>query len=151
MSATFSFYVVDDKKFPTQLENLSDQEKYKKLVEIATSQGSSWALLELDQSDFEKALDRIDSQLGAVRFLRMAVFNNSPHHLLSNESDCPFFGYLDPSQVKDLHARLERMPADWIENLLESEDEVTKEVLYAFQSSAEEADKKRHSLAVIHS
>jgi hypothetical protein len=96
-------------------------------------------------------LDKIDSQLGAVRFLRMAVFNNSPHHLLGNESNCPFFGYLDPSQVRDLHTRLERMPTDWIESLLESEDEVTKEVLYAFQSSAEEADKRGHSLTVIHS
>jgi hypothetical protein len=151
MSATFTFYVVDEKKVPTQLDNLNDQDKYKKLVEIVSSQGASWALLELNQSDFEKALDKMDSQLGAVKFLRSAVFNNSPHHLLSSESNCPFFGYLDPSQVRDLHARLERLPSDWIEGLLQSDDEVTKEVLYAFQSSAEEADKRGYALAIIHS
>jgi hypothetical protein len=150
MSATFKFYVVDEKKLPSEIEGVSDQEKYEKLLKAVVSNGSSWALLELKQVEFSKSLEKIDSQIGAIRFLPIQVFHNSPHRMLANNENCPFFGYFDPSQVKDLHLHLEQLPSAWLEELLNSEDEITKEVLYAFQSSAEEASKNGKALAVIH-
>ncbi len=141
MNVTLRLYVVDEKKMAPRTEGSSGKEKDDKRIATILNHGASWALMELKQNDLIGALEKIDAQIGSLRLLTRVVFNDK-------DSSC---SHLSHAQVKDLHACLESLPEAWVDALLNSDDEVTKEVLYAFQSSAEEAVKRGHALAVIHS
>lgn len=151
MSATFDLYVVDEKKLPTRMAGVTDQQKYEQLVAAVRREGGQWGHLELRVRDFASALELLDAHLGGTRFLPVFAFNNSPANVLGNFGNCPSFGYFNPAQTRDLHASLAGIPQQVLDNLALMNDDVFDQTLYAFQSSAEEAARRGYALAVIHS
>jgi hypothetical protein len=151
MSANFTLYVVDEGHLPSQMEGLSDLEKYQKLLVAVKAKGSRWTQLKMDVLDFANALETIDGEIGGTGFLPVFAFNNSPHDVLGPECDCPSFGYFNLEQVKDLHAVLNEMPPQVVEEILSAGGDVLEEVFYAFKSAAEEAATRGYALAIIHS
>lgn len=152
MSDIFTYYVVDEKKLPLNLDELSDQEKYEQLVKAVIANGARWANLELRTTDFAYTLEKIDTKIEGDGFLPVFSFNNSPNNVLGDDSDCPSFGYFNPEQVKDLGSVLEWLnSSNILEPMLDEGGEVMEEVYNAVQSSVEEAAKRNYALAVIHS
>ena len=150
MSATFTLYVVNEDKLPAKLEGLSDMEKYNRLVAAVEAEGARWAVLELRTEDFAAALESIDRRIGDTGFLPVFAFNNSPHNVLGNYGEGPCFGYFNPIQVKDLHACVQALSPETLEDDDVGEN-ILDEVFYAFESVAAEASKRGYALAVIHS
>jgi|GEM_PF-7029277 len=151
MSATFTLYVVDEGHLPSKMEGLSDLEKYQKLLVAVKAKGSRWAGLKMDVLDFAGALETIDGDIGGTGFLPVFAFNNSPHDVLGPACDCPSFGYFNPEQVKDLHAVLDEIPQQVVEELSSTGGDVLEETFYAFKSASEEAATRGYALAIIHS
>lgn len=152
MSEIFTYYVVNEKKLPLNLDKMSDQEKYERLVEAVKANGARWAILEFRTRDFAHALEKIDAQIEGNGFLPVFTFNNSPNNVLGNDSDCPCFGYFNPEQVKDLSSALKWLDsANRLKSMFDEGGEVVEDVYNAVQSCAEEANKRNYALAVIHS
>ncbi len=59
MTETFSLYVVDEEALPTELDTLSDQDKYDVLVGAIESDGSLNGSIEMSVDDFIDALEAI--------------------------------------------------------------------------------------------
>jgi hypothetical protein len=150
VSDSFTLYVVDEKKLPSTRQGRSDQQMYETLVEAVRAQGARWGELNAWTPDLAQALEHIDAQLGATKFLPVLAFNNSPHNVLGNDSDCPSFGYFNPKQVKDLSTVLGRLPESFVEELSLGEDDTAETVFAAFQSAAEEAVRRGYALAILH-
>ncbi|OJH36182.1 hypothetical protein [Cystobacter ferrugineus] len=150
MSDSFSLYVVDEKNLPAARQGRSDRQMYEALVESVRARGAKWGELNTWTLDLAQALERIDEQLGATKFLPVLAFNNSPQNVLGDDSDCPSFGYFNPKQVKDLSTVLGRLPGSFVEELSRDEDDTAETVLAAFQSAAEEAARRGYALAILH-
>jgi hypothetical protein len=150
MSETFSLYVVDEKKLPVNLDGLTDQQKYDKLVEEVEAKGGKWAQLELSTVSFAEALETIDAQMDWGQLLPVFSFNNSPHDLLGKKGDCPCFGYFRPSVIQDLIEAMDETPKQEFDRFINDEGALGA-VYSAYQSAIEEAGKRGYALAVIHS
>ena len=149
MHELVELYVIDEKKFSSKLERLSDREKYGMLVTAVKANGKLWQTIEVRISEFADALEIIDKRFGDTGFLPVFAFNNSPFDLLGPDSDCPDFGYFSPSQVEDLHACFQDLSEQDVQDLLSIGDKTIENVFYAFRSAAEEAARLGFALAVL--
>jgi hypothetical protein len=150
MSTVFTLYVIDERKLPKTLPGRSDANKHAQIVAAVTSQGAQWETIQLRETEFAKALEAIDQEMGATKFLPVFAFNNSPHNVLGDDSDAPCFGYFSPEQTQDLTACLNDVPDDVIADLVKAHGRAVESVFHAFQSAADEAAKRSYALAVIH-
>lgn len=150
MSSTFTFYVVDERKLPSDMPGLSDTQRHEKLVSLVEANGARWGQLELRLLDFAEALETIDWAIDGDKFLPVFAFNNSPHNLLGNESDAPDFGYFSPEQARDLDATLRERSLSELKSD-QADPIVLDQVLHAVRSAAAEAAKRGHALAIVHS
>lgn len=148
---TVNLYVIDEAKLPTRLDGLSDRQKYDRLVSIVEKDGAFWESIHMRADAFIRALESIDTEIGGTGFLPIFTFNNSPGNVLGDDSNCPNFGYFDPSQVQDLYETLNGIPNQDLKKLKESGGYTLETVLNVFYSAAEEANKRGHALAIIHS
>jgi hypothetical protein len=149
MTETFSLYVVDEEALPTELDTLSDQEKYDVLVAAIESDGSLNASIEMSVDDFVDALEAIDGYIEGDRFLPVNAMNNSPYDVLGKNSDCPYFGYFGPGDAQRVFNALSDIPEDTID-LIES-FESHSEVFYALRDAAMDAVDAGYALAIVHS
>lgn len=152
MSATYKLYIVNEQKLPVsdRYFGLSDQKKYELLVESVEATGAAWGHLELSSEAFRSALEAIDEEIGGTKFLPILAHNNSPGNVLGNYGDCPPFGYFSPVQAQDLHDCLAELDPEATDSLIEAGGDFTEKVLYAFQSAAAEAARRKAGIAVLH-
>ncbi len=149
MSATFTLYIVDEKKLPHSLGGASHQEDYGGLVAAVKTSGARWAVLQLRAGTFLDALEAIDAKMGATGFLSALSLHNSHHNVLDSVESSRF-GFFTPEQTRELHTRLRAMPAEVRETLADTEPAIAK-VLHAYESTAAEAARRGYAVAVVHS
>jgi len=148
MSETFTLYVVDEDLLPTELVGNDDEEMYEQLVSAVGENGTLETTVEMTEDDFVDALESIDKLIDGNRLLPNNAMNHSPHELLGNNSDCPYFGYFSPAQVQELLFLFESLSDEQID-IIESV-ETHSQVFSAFRSAAESALDFEHALAIVH-
>lgn len=149
MTETFSLYVVDEEALPTDLDTLSDQEKYDVLVGAVESEGNLNGSVEMSVDDFIDALEAIDGYIDGDRFLPINAMNNSPYDVLGKNSDCPYFGYFGPGDVQRVFNSLNDTSEETMD-LIES-FEVHAEVFYALKEATMNAVESGYAVAIVHS
>jgi hypothetical protein len=148
MTETFSTYTVDEDSLPSELDSLSDQEKYDRLVAAVQSKGIFQATLEMTVDDFIDALEALDEHMNGDRFLPIGAMNNSPFNILEKNGDCPYFGYFDPADVQRLVNGIENLSDDALDTI--ESFETHSEAFQMIRSAAHKALADGLAVAIIH-
>jgi len=67
---------VDESRLPSTLPDLTDQQKFEKLVESVQRFGALWESLEVPEQQFASALEKVDKTLKGNGFLPVFSFNS---------------------------------------------------------------------------
>ncbi len=148
MTESFLLYIVDEDALPTELDTLSDEEKYNVLVGAVESEGILHTSVEMTLDDFVDAVETLDEHFGKEQFLSICAMNNSPFDVLGRNSECPFFGYFSPGDVQRTFNILDGILEDDVD-IIES-CETHSEVFQALRSVTMEAVETGSAVAVIH-
>lgn len=148
MTDSFLLYVVDEDSLPSNLEMLSDEEKYNVLVAAVESDGVLHTAVEMTLDDFVDAVESLDKHIGGDQFLQVCAMNNSPFDVLGKNGECPFFGYFSPGDVQRTFNSLDGLDEDTVD-IIES-CETHAEVFHAVHMATMEAVETGSAVAIVH-
>lgn len=149
MTATFTFYLVDENILPADFTGLADQEIYEQLLDVIESTAQYYDSIEMTEDDFIDSLESIDQRLELDRLLPISAMNSSPHDVLGKSGDCPFFGYFSPAIVQMLQSVIESKSVEELESI--DSVETHSEVFEFIRAAVEQAALKEEAIAVVHS
>ena len=142
-------YLISEHLLPLHRVGDSDFDTYNMIVQSVENNGDLWSDISISPADLVNALKAIDTELGSTRLLPVLAFNNSPHNILGNTPKTPALGYFNPEQARDLDRSFNNLTPDAIDDL-ENEGPAVADVLYAFQSAADQAAQTNEGIVVVH-
>ena len=148
MTESFLLYVVDEDALPSELDALSDEEKYDVLVAAVESDGMLHSSIEMTVDDFVDAVETLDKHFGGEQFLPICAMNNSPYDVLGRNSECPFFGYFSPGDVQRTFSALDSLDEEILDTI--ESCETHSEVFHALHSATMEAVETGSAVAIVH-